>query len=272
MYSLVTSCFTFLTVTFFVQGLLAQEYDYPAGKTFKPGFCNVCRDSPNNDVAWRNLVNPSQSFQMEGESWTCGYLQDTVQDVNPYQGSAGEARWCGLAQTFANDFCTCNGPDIGNMNDQFIQLNPACDLCSGQQLKYVPEVNTGITANTGVAGNMNCEGLYNAMAQGVLTSNLCGTVIANAGPTCCSVDITEILPNQVGNNNNNNNNNVQNNEPQCVSAAEVCSSNADCCPGLLCKIKVFNGPMYCSSANNRPRASIASAGVGGAAGRSRSGH
>lgn len=273
MFALSNLQFVSLTLTLFVKGLVAQDYAYPAGKTFKPGFCNVCRDTPNPSSSWRNLANRAQSFQMNGETWTCGYLQDTVQDINPYNGAGGEARWCALAQTFANDYCTCTGPDIGDMNDNVKQLNPACDLCQGQQLNYVPQVNSGITANTGVAGNMNCEGLYNAMAQGVLTSNLCPTVISNAGPTCCSVESIDIGqfgggggPSTLGFNNN------VPQEPQCVSAAEVCNTNSDCCPGLVCRIKVWNGPKYCSSGNSRPRQSIAGIGVGGAAGRSRSGH
>lgn len=270
-YTQLPSLFTFLVLTLFAQGLVAQEYDYPAGKTFKPGFCNVCRDSPNPDTAWRNLANPSETFTMNGENWSCGYLQDTVQDVNPYNGAAGEARWCALAQTFANKYCTCNGPDIGDLNDQVKQINPACDLCRGQQLNYVPSVNSGITANTGVAGNMNCEGLYNAMAQGVLTSSLCGTVISNAGPTCCSIESINIQ--EIGGNIGGNNKvQAPQNTPTCVSAAQICNTNSDCCPGLECKIKIWDGPKYCSSSVTRPRTSIAGTGIGGAAGRSRSGH
>lgn len=276
MYSLSTIKFVLLTTAFFVQGSVAKEdvvsNNYPAGKTFKPGYCNICRDTPNPNVEWRNLLNPSQSFQMNGDSWTCGYLQDTVQDVNPYNGAEGEARWCALAQTFAEENCSCSGPDIPSLNDQYKDLNPACDLCQGQQLNYVPQVNSGITANTGVAGNMNCLGLYNAMSQGVLTSNLCPIVVANAGPVCCSLESINFenpggggsfpvpAPTPVRT------------EPPCTTAAQVCNNNSDCCPGLVCKIKIFNGPKYCASAATRPRQSIAGAGVGGAAGRFRAGN
>lgn len=258
----------FLTTAIFVQGAVAQ---YPEGKTFKPGFCNVCRDAPNNDVAWRNLANPSESFQMNGETWTCRYLQDTVQDVNPYNGAEGEARWCALAQTFAEQHCTCSGPQIPSMNDYVQDLNPACDLCQGQQLNYVPSVNSGLTANTGVAGNMNCLGLYNAMSQGVLTSNLCPIVIANAGPVCCALESIDI-GNGFGGVSSNNVGNPAPTEKPCASAAEICEKNGDCCAGLECKSKVWSGPKYCASSNSRPRQSIAGAGVGGAAARSRAGN
>lgn len=266
----VSSYFVILATALLVQGAVAQ---YPSGKTFKPGYCNICRDAPNNNIAWRNLSNPSESFQMNGETWTCQYLQDTVQDVNPYNGAQGEARWCALAQTFGEENCSCNGPDIPSINDYVQNQNPACDLCQGQQLSFVPSVNYGITANTGVAGNMNCLGLYNAMAQGVLTSNLCGTVIANAGPVCCGLEAIEI--NDINNNSGGGGGTSPApppQEPQCTTAAMICQENDDCCPGLLCKVKVWNGPKYCSSARTRPRTSIAGSGVGGAAGRSRAGN
>lgn len=258
----------FVTLTFLFRVALAT---YPQGKTFKPGYCNICRDAPNNDVAWRNLNNPSQSFQMNGERWTCQYLQDTVQDVNPYTGAPGEARWCGLAQTFAEEHCTCSGPNIPSLSEQVQNLNPSCDLCQGQQLNYVPSVNSGITANTGVAGNMNCQGLYNAMSQGVLTSNLCPTVKANAGPVCCSLEAIQI--GNIGGGSNTGGNSVGTpTERPCTTAAQICSTNEDCCPGLECRVKVWNGDKYCSSSNSRPRQSIAGRGVGGAAGRSRAGN
>jgi len=268
MYSLSSPPLVVMMVAFVAQGVVAQ---YPAGKTFKPGYCNVCRDAPNKDVAWRNLANPGESFTMNGEKWTCGYLQDTVQDVNPYAGGApGEARWCGLAQHFAEQHCSCNGPSIPSLNDNVQQLNPACDLCQGQALNYVPQVNAGLTANTGVAGNMNCKGLYNAMSQGVLTSNLCPQVIANAGPKCCGVE--KFTPNEFQNPDVVNQNNNVPQAPTCVSAAEVCKYNSDCCPGLQCKVKVWNGDKYCSTTSSRRgRKSIAGNNVGGAAGRSRSG-
>jgi hypothetical protein len=277
MYSLFTFTSLLVTVAFFVQGTTGQESLYPSGKSFKPGYCNICRDVPdqdyNNPSQFRVLANPSESFQMSGKAWSCGYLQDTVQDVNPYSGAAGEARWCGLAQTFAEQSCTCSGPSIPSMNANVKDLNPACDLCKGQDLDYVPQVNAGITANTGVAGNMNCKGLYNAMSEGVLTSNLCPAVIANAGATCCSINIEEISVSGGGgggSTSSNNNLNVQ--KPVCASGAGACVTNGDCCSGLKCTVKVFNMPKSCSSIRTRTRASIAGNGIGGAAARSRTGN
>jgi len=264
MNSLSTFRVLFLAAAFFVQGAVAQ---YPDGKTFKPGYCNICRDAPNNSQEWRNLVSPNDSFSMNGEKWTCQYLQDTVQDVNPYNGAPGEARWCALAQTFAEDHCTCDGPSIPSMNDSYRDQNPACDLCQGQELNYVPSVNAGLTANTGVAGNMNCLGLYNAMSQGVLTSNLCPTVIANAGPVCCALESIDI-----GNPGTANSPVAAPTERPCASGAHVCETNSDCCTGFVCERKLISGPKFCATANTRPRQSIAGSSVGGAAARSRAGN
>jgi len=257
----------FLTVAFFVEGTTAQYDDQYV--SFKPGYCNVCRDVPgqnvNNPSQFRYLSNPGQSFQMNGKSWSCQYLQDTVQDVNPYSGAAGEARWCGLAQTFAEQSCSCAGPAIASMNENVKDLNPACDLCAGMQLDYVPTVNAGITADTGVAGNMNCKGLYNAMSQGVLTNNLCGAVTQNAGPVCCNLQSIENViasaPQQ-----------QTPQQTQCADATQICQTNNDCCAGLNCKVRLLNGPKSCSSSRTRPRTSIANGGIGGAAGRSRAGN
>lgn len=270
MNSISSKFINFVLALTILQGVVAI---YPEGKTFKPGYCNVCRDAPNNDVAWRNLANPSESFKMNGETWTCQYLQDQVQDVNPYNGAAGEARWCALAQTFASEHCTCNGPQIPALNDIVHNPNPACDLCKGQPLNYVPSVNSGITANTGVAGNMNCLGLYNAMSQGVLTSTLCPIVIQNAGPTCCALESINVSGGGGGGGGNNNNYTPPTpTPPPCQSAAQVCLTNGDCCAGLECKVKVWNGPKYCSSSKTRARVSIAGSGIGGAAARSRPGN
>lgn len=267
MLSLYSFTILFLTVVFLVQGTTAQ---YQAGYSFKSGYCNICRDVPgqlfDDRSSVRVLGNPSESFQMNGKSWTCEYLQATVQDVNPYSGAAGEARWCGLAQTFAEESCTCNGPSIKPMSSNVKDLNPACDLCAGMQFDYVPTVNAGLTADTGVAGNMNCKGLYNAMSQGVLTSNLCGDVTRNAGPVCCNLESIEI-----GGGSGSISSQQQQTpaQPTCKTATQQCATNGDCCAGLTCKLKQFGRPKSCASAASRPRTSIAGKGIGGAASRSR---
>lgn len=245
-----------------------------------PYSCNICKDTADGLPA-RELANPSESFVMNGDTWTCGYLQETVQDVNPYNGAPGERRWCALAQLWADSPCTCTGPEPLPPPD-VKDPNPACDICPPglYQFDYVPAVNAEVTANTGVAGNMNCEGLYHAASEGVLTANLCGTVRDTAGPVCCNAEMLQITvatpqsgggsdpapapapaPQQ----------NQQVVQPVCGEPTETCQQDLDCCAGLTCKTKTLTGPKYCASARTRPRVSIADNGIGGAAGRTRAG-
>jgi len=150
------------------------------------GYCNVCRLSSQGT---RYLTNPSQSWQMNGKRWTCGYLQDTVQDVYPTSNNPTERSWCSLAQIMAEDKCSCGGPSIPPTTDNIKDLNPACNICQGQALNFVPKANANLVADTKVAGRQNCEGLYHAASAGVLSSRNCPIVSANAGPTCCNIDI-----------------------------------------------------------------------------------
>ena len=59
--------------------------NYPAGKSYKPGYCNICGGDGF-------LFNPSKTFKNEGNTWSCGYAQNTVQDVSTTQ--AHTLDWC----------------------------------------------------------------------------------------------------------------------------------------------------------------------------------
>merc|ERR1711907_646140 len=66
----------------------ANSGKYPEGLTYNPGYCNICQ-------ADRALKSPDRSFPMSnGNKWTCGYLQETVQSVNPASDYAPEAQMC----------------------------------------------------------------------------------------------------------------------------------------------------------------------------------
>ena len=57
--------------------------------------CPICRSYD------RPLLNPGHSFTMEDTQgntadWTCGFLEETVEDVNP--ANEGEGFFCALAQ------------------------------------------------------------------------------------------------------------------------------------------------------------------------------
>jgi len=147
-----------------------------------PVTCSICRD------ANRPILNPTKSFTMNnGNTWTCHYLQETVQDVDANSPNESERLMCAQAQLQGeNGGCHCGGAAMAPIQSQVSQLNPACDLCAGQASAVVPSSNYDKTVATGVAGTHNCQGLYGAMASGTISSTLCPAIQRAAGATCCS--------------------------------------------------------------------------------------
>jgi len=147
-----------------------------------PVTCSICRD------ANRPILNPTKSFTMNnGNTWTCHYLQETVQDVDANSPNESERLMCAQAQLQGeNGGCHCGGAAMAPIQSQVSQLNPACDLCAGQASAVVPSSNYDKTVATGVAGTHNCQGLYGAMASGTISSTLCPAIQQAAGATCCA--------------------------------------------------------------------------------------
>jgi len=147
-----------------------------------PVTCSICRD------ANRPILNPNKSFTMNnGNTWTCNYLQETVQDVNARSSNPSEALMCAQAQLQGeNGGCQCGGTPMNSIQSQVSNPNAACDLCAGQASRSVPSSNYDTTVATGVAGTHNCQGLEGALASGIISSNLCPAIQRAAGATCCS--------------------------------------------------------------------------------------
>ncbi|KAL3920422.1 MAG: hypothetical protein SGILL_003274, partial [Bacillariaceae sp.] len=150
--------------------------------------CNVCQNSNNGyrylgDPDGESFVNPAS-----GDTWTCGMLQDAVQDVDPTtNGAAGEARLCYIYQIYAEQHCTCNGPEVPSLFEEYEEINAPCNLCEGYELNYVPAINDETTVDTSMFGNQNCLGLYEAALEGdVLDDDMCDSVWADFEP-CCSL-------------------------------------------------------------------------------------
>lgn len=167
-------------------GLLIAFSAQIASAQHKPGYCNVCRETPAGQSD-RYISNPSHSFEMQGVTWTCAYLQSTVQDVDPFHGAPGEARWCSLTQTLAEAHCQCGGPSIPPISDNIHDLNPKCDICHGQALDFVPAGNADLLTAMPGGGHQNCAGLYHAAAHGIFSDSMCHKVQPIAGPTCCNI-------------------------------------------------------------------------------------
>ena len=143
-------------------------------------FCNVCRDSPHG---WRGMTNHGKWFQNNGKWWTCGQVEQSMQDVRvrgPH-ATAQEKNWCHTIQEIVLANCDCYGAALAPQPVH--DPNPGCELCPNNA--PVPVKNRQKTVQTGVVGNMNCKGLRHAMMQGVLTANTCSRVANNARAACC---------------------------------------------------------------------------------------
>jgi hypothetical protein len=165
-----------------------------------PVLCNICRSDD------RPMLNPSKSFTMaNGITWTCKYLQETVQDVDE-NGWDGERLMCRQAQLQGESGgCECGGPALPNLSDQFSDINPECNLCtgvSGNNNGMVPIGNYDKTVATGVIGTMNCKGLFDAMIDGIISTTLCPTIQQQAGSACCSSSSSDSTDSGTGGGNN----------------------------------------------------------------------
>lgn len=153
-------------------------------------YCNVCRDPPINSKKGRWMVAKKKKFkQNNGIEMTCGELEASVADVRVGQwAAAGENYLCATAQYLAWEHCTCKGAHIPSPEDSYKDPNPACNLCGHSSLQYdhVPHPNKDKLTNTQF-GKMNCEGLYLALAEGIVSSYVCPRVTMTSGPECCNI-------------------------------------------------------------------------------------
>merc|ERR1719491_1396095 len=76
-----------------------------------PVACSICRD------ANRPILNPTHSFTMSnGNTWTCDYLQETVQDVDANASYEEERVMCEQAQLAGEaGGCECGGTAAATM-------------------------------------------------------------------------------------------------------------------------------------------------------------
>ena len=136
------------------------------------------------------ITNPSKVVPNFADGrQTCAYLQETVQDVKT-DGSDGA--WC-----FNNVWLACIAGccgDTSNCFGEYIDPNPACDLCGtppgevANDYRGVPEVNRGRTTNTYMGIGLSCEGLYDAAADlALFPASECPTVQRTAGRACCNL-------------------------------------------------------------------------------------
>lgn len=145
--------------------------NYPAGKSYKPGYCNICG-------ADGFMHNPGYTFQNQGNTWSCGYAQNTVQDVSTTQAHTSD--WCNknilVAQMGGCFQHACRGGQ--DIQAGVATLGDPCNLCDGQSIR------TGVMASTGIIGSHECSSLAGYMKTGV-TANVCQAAKTKAKSTCC---------------------------------------------------------------------------------------
>lgn len=218
--------------------------------------CPICRSYD------RPLLNPGHKFTMkngQGQTadWTCGFLEESVEDVNP--ANEGEGFFCALAQTWAERECSCGGPPITPFQDQVIDPNPKCNMCVDD--RTVPFIQREELVQTGIAGRMACGGLYDALARGVLPAYLCPDIQRNTADFCCEVPVL-VAPDGEGGNEPAGGGGGGTPTPTCGGMYDTCGS-AECCSEFDCKLRVLGEDPVCSAKPRAVKTSL-SEGRGGA--------
>ena len=101
------------------------------------------------------------------------------------------------------------------------------------QLSQPPVEYENELVETQIAGKMPCGGLYYALQQGVLPSNLCSTIQQAAGPSCCSLPALggfDIPPGGGGGGGGGGGDSAGESDT-CLLPGQECEANDDCCLG-----------------------------------------
>mmetsp|Transcript_12561 Transcript_12561/g.26219 ORF Transcript_12561/g.26219 Transcript_12561/m.26219 type:complete len:258 (+) Transcript_12561:64-837(+) len=113
-----------------------------------------------------------------GQSFTCGYLQETVQDVNMNSAYESERLGCRTAQLKAEEGGCCS--QLSFINLPGADLHDSCSLCgSGRLVDRIEPVDTG------VMGSHTCSSINLMMQEKMLSPNLCPQIIGATASKCC---------------------------------------------------------------------------------------
>jgi hypothetical protein len=144
--------------------------------------------------------------------------------------------------------CDCSGPALPPPTDNYIDPNPACNLCEGRDLNFVPEPNLKKLSNTGCCGNMNCQVLYQGAAEGVLSPKLCRIIQKNSGDDCCNLESIINPPTPP----------PAQKRDTCLGFQLPCSKTLGlpCCNGLECRDRSVFGDPICSAVSKNGKTRI----------------
>jgi len=117
----------------------------------------------------------------EGKMWTCGYLQETVQDVDGNSPWESERQGCANAQHQAEMGGCC--PQNVRINQPGMNPNDPCALCDGLP---IPASKQNELVNTQLVGTHTCSGLAMVMQQGIFSASMCPAIKQNTKSFCCN--------------------------------------------------------------------------------------
>jgi len=142
--------------------------------------CHICNAVPDKsyDPSVRVAVSTS-------EQWSCGYMQETVQDVDPNSLFEDERHSCRQTQLLAENNGCCS--QTMYINQPGRDFNDPCFLCGSNS---VAPGKSGVLVNTGIVGTHTCGTLDMIMKQNIFSANLCPSIISNVASTCCTTGTT----------------------------------------------------------------------------------
>jgi len=141
--------------------------------------CPICNAVPDYSYDSNVQVN------VGSEMWSCGYLQETVQDVDPQSLYTDERNSCRRAQITAEEQGCCS--QTMYINQAGVDFHDPCFLCGNGS---VASNKLNQLVDTGVVGSHSCAGLDMVMKDHIFSANLCPTIIENAAPFCCNAGVT----------------------------------------------------------------------------------
>lgn len=144
-----------------------------------PVSCPICMAVPN----W--VYNEGHRVDVGTGVWTCGYLQETMQDVNRNSQYETERNSCRQAQLKAEEGGCCESTMFADLPGE--DIHDACDLCGGGLL---PRSKADLLVDTHLLGKHTCASIDNIMKQRMLSTNMCDGVKGWIASTCCSVTAT----------------------------------------------------------------------------------
>jgi len=137
--------------------------------------CPICNALPDNSYFENISVNVGT-----GQPWTCGYLQETVQDTDMNSIYDSERVMCRNAQRLSEEGGCCSQTMYTNLPGR--DPNDPCTLCGSE----VPVEKAGELVNTVIIGSHTCGSLDMIMGQGMLSATMCPQIKAYTKDFCCT--------------------------------------------------------------------------------------